>query len=257
VRQLSAESLTPDVIAVTGDIADRGTAEDYAEARRWFDQGLLKALPARFPRHRLLLVPGNHDACRAAVKRVARALQTDLLASRSQEAITQVLADPDERRPLLARHEAYLEFVNAYRSSREQLVGSCRTGFSIAPTKRYREAKPNSDLDVAIVSQERFDHYWDDVFAYSVSDSAWKQSKEYKHFVRILFHGWIEPRGLPNVSRFEQATRWADFFDTLMQSRQFGQRRISVRLYRTWSRLEAYQEKAVRQCIANLGGHHA
>ncbi len=133
------------------------------------------------------------------------------------------------------------------------IVGSCRTGFSIAPNKRYRAARSDSDLDVAIISLERFDQYWDDVFAYSAQDSAWKHGKTYQKFVRMLFNGWIEPRGLPNVQRFEQATRWSSFFDQLMQSRQFGPRGITARLYRTWSRLEAYQEIAVRQCKANLG----
>jgi len=135
------------------------------------------------------------------------------------------------------------------------LVGSCRMGFSIAPKKRYREATQDSDLDMALVSLERFDHYWDAVFAYSTTDSAWKGSSQYKTFVRMLFHGWIDPRGLPNVPRFEQATRWTEFFDNLMQSRQYGRRRITARLYRTWSRLEAFQEKAIRQCKAHLGGH--
>jgi hypothetical protein len=133
------------------------------------------------------------------------------------------------------------------------LVGSCRTGFSIAPNKRYRAAKPDSDLDVALVSRDRFDHYWDDVFAYSTVDKAWKNSAEYQEFAHMLFHGWIDPRGLPSVPRFQRASRWTDFFDTLMQSRQFGSRRISARLYRSWSRLEAFQELAIRQCIANLG----
>jgi hypothetical protein len=137
------------------------------------------------------------------------------------------------------------------------LVGSCRMGFSIAPKKRYREARRNSDLDVAIVSLDRFDNYWDGVFAYAANDAAWKRSKEYRHFVRTLFNGWIDPRGLPNVPRFEQAVRWTSFFDTLMQSRQFGSRRITARLYRTWMRLEAYQEKSIRQCRVHLGDHHA
>jgi hypothetical protein len=134
------------------------------------------------------------------------------------------------------------------------LVGSGRTGFSISPNKRYQEARPSSDLDVALVSLERFDHYWDDVFAYAAMDSAWEHSREYRKFARMLFNGWIDPRGLPNVPRFKQAARWTDFFDSLMQSRQFGQRRITARLYRSWMRLEAFQEKAIRQCIANLRG---
>jgi hypothetical protein len=135
------------------------------------------------------------------------------------------------------------------------LVGSTRTGFSIAPEHRYREVLPNSDLDVALVSLECFDHYWDDVFSYSRSDDAWKRSNEYRQFSRMLFQGWIDPRGLPNVPRFDKAARWTDFFDELMQSRKFGPRRITARLYRTWARLEAFQEKAIRQCKAALGDH--
>jgi uncharacterized C2H2 Zn-finger protein len=107
---------------------------------------------------------------------------------------------------------------------------------------------------LALVSAERFDDYWDRVFEYARSDAVWKTTKEYKRFVNILFNGWIDPRGLPSVRRFEQAKRWTSFFDGLMQSRRFGQRRISARLYRTWDRLEAYQEKAVRQCLIQPGG---
>ncbi len=134
------------------------------------------------------------------------------------------------------------------------LVGSCRQGFSIAPKKRWRAAGISSDLDVSIVSPERFDIYWDDVFAYSRNDRAWQKSSQYRTFAYTLFRGWIDPRGLPDVPRFKQAERWTDFFDTLMQSRRFGPRRISARLYRTWSRLEAYQEIAVRMCLTAMGG---
>ena len=69
----------------------------------------------------------------------------------------------------------------------------------------------------------------------------------------MLFNGWIDPRGLPNVPRFEQATRWSSFFAGLMQSRDFGLRRISARCIAHGPDFEAYQEKAVRRCIANIG----
>lgn len=133
------------------------------------------------------------------------------------------------------------------------LVGSSRLGFSIAPQKRYKLARPKSDLDLALVSTDRFDDYWDRVFDYSLSDKAWQKSPAYQKFVRMLFQGWIDPRGLPSIERFDAATRWTTFFDSLMQSRVFGQRRISARLYRSWNRLELYQEKAVRQCLINIG----
>ncbi len=129
------------------------------------------------------------------------------------------------------------------------LVGSCRQGFSIAPKQVWAAANSGSDLDVAIVSPEKFDQCWDSVFAYSRSNRAWHKSRRYRQFARTLFRGWIDPRGLPPVPRFEQAARWIEFFDTLMQSRRFGTRRISARLYRTWSRLDAYQEIAVEKSV--------
>lgn len=134
------------------------------------------------------------------------------------------------------------------------LVGSCRQGFSIAPRKRWNSAHPGSDLDVAIVSPERFDEFWEAVFVYSRNDRAWHKTYRYRRFACTLFKGWIEPRGLPPVPRFAQAARWVEFFDSLMESRRFGTRRISARLYRTWSRLDAYQEICIQQCLADLKG---
>ena len=165
--------------------------------------------------------------------------------------------------PVLLDNEQYFKLRNAISKEFELhpseviVVGSCRIGFSIAPSKRYRIARPGSDLDIAIVSQTRFDSYWDGVFAYAGRDVAWKETTEYRQFVRMLFNGWIDPRGLPAVPSFKQAVDWTSFFDSLMQTRQFGTRRITARLYRTWSRLESYQEKAIRQCIANSGDQDA
>jgi hypothetical protein len=134
------------------------------------------------------------------------------------------------------------------------LIGSCRQGFSIAPRKRWRPAGPSSDLDVALVSAEQFDVYWDSVFTYSRTNSAWHKSKRYRTFAKNLFNGWIDPRGLPPVPSFQEAARWTEFFDEIMESRRFGSRRISARLYRTWHRLDAYQERAVVKCISDLRG---
>src|SRR3954451_10579709 len=41
------------------------------------------------------------------------------------------------------------------------IVGSCRTGFSLKPSKRYAPCRYSSDVDIAIISPERFDAYWD------------------------------------------------------------------------------------------------
>jgi hypothetical protein len=107
---------------------------------------------------------------------------------------------------------------------------------------------------LALVSPERFDRYWDAVFEYARSDFAWKKTLRYKRFARMLFNGWIDPRGLPSGRRFVEARHWFTFFDELMQSRHFGPRRITARLYRNWDRLESYQEIAVYKCRAEVRG---
>ncbi|MCH8149609.1 MAG: metallophosphoesterase, partial [Planctomycetes bacterium] len=120
-RQLSDDGLAPDVVAITGDIANYGKKEEYELAREWIDNQLLPALPPRFPKKRLLLVPGNHDVDRSAVKGAARAVQKALLNDRSQDAIAELLADDEEREILLKRHQAYLAFANEYRSGKQSL----------------------------------------------------------------------------------------------------------------------------------------
>jgi hypothetical protein len=132
------------------------------------------------------------------------------------------------------------------------VVGSCRMGFSIKPEKCYSPADSASDIDVAMISQEQFDYYWDGVFNYAHSDAAWKKSCRYKYFAKALFQGWIDPRGLPKVKTFSQSQQWVEFFDQLMQSRRFESRRISARLYRNWDRLEAYQDIAINLCRSKI-----
>ncbi|MGO8752389.1 MAG: metallophosphoesterase family protein [Thermoguttaceae bacterium] len=115
IRGFQAQGLAPDLVAITGDIAKTGKPEDYQEAEKWLDGCLLPALGEGFPREHLLMVPGNHDADREAVKFVAQAVQAKLLIQGDQAAVADLLADPEERRPLLRRHDAYLEFVAKYR----------------------------------------------------------------------------------------------------------------------------------------------
>lgn len=125
VRRLAGDGHRPDFIAITGDIADRGTADEYAIAIRFIREHLLPSTGVTVDR--LLLVPGNHDVDRSAVKQVARAAQSDLLRGESQDAIAALLDDPAERAPLLRRHQAWLEFVAALGAPHEELPWWTRT----------------------------------------------------------------------------------------------------------------------------------
>jgi len=128
------------------------------------------------------------------------------------------------------------------------VVGSCRMGFSLKPDKRYTPFGNTSDVDVAIVSRERFDSYWDLVFDHWQADRMWTKSRKYRRFLRELFKGWIWPRCLPPSTRFRQALEWVEFEDRLGRERFRGLRSVGARLYRSWERLEAYQAIHVQDC---------
>ncbi len=132
------------------------------------------------------------------------------------------------------------------------LVGSCRTGFSLKPEKRYLPVAPDSDVDIAIVSPIPFDSYWEKVFDLARTDRSWARTRVGKRFASDLFSGWITPRHLPNLPRFSDGRSWAEFFDGLTARRTCEIREIKARLYRSWERLEAYQEIMVTKCRDDL-----
>jgi hypothetical protein len=133
------------------------------------------------------------------------------------------------------------------------LVGSCRLGFSLKPKKagRFEAISQASDVDIAVISGELFDSYWDRIFDVVQNNRDWAMN-EGKKFSRDLFCGWLTPAELPNLPRFADSREWAEFFARLTRERMCGRRTISARLYRSWHRLEAYQEIMVRQCQSEL-----
>ncbi len=134
------------------------------------------------------------------------------------------------------------------------LVGSCRMGFSLKPYKRYEPFGASSDVDLAIISREKFDEYWDLVFRYWRSNRVWSRTKYYRAFLRDLFKGWIWPRWLPPPREFREALAWAEFEDRLGRERFRRLRSVGARLYRSWERLEAYQAIHVLDCKRTLVG---
>lgn len=110
VRKMSAAGLMPDLIAVTGDIADRGLASEYVLAKAWFKDQLLPAAGVGIDA--LWIVPGNHDVNRSAIKPMVKAYQETLRKSGSQDELKAALADPDERGSLLRRQAAFVGFLN-------------------------------------------------------------------------------------------------------------------------------------------------
>ena len=129
------------------------------------------------------------------------------------------------------------------------VVGSAKLGFSIAPSKRYREFCDTSDLDVVIISPKLFASVWQDLHRYFEKGGYWENKSE---FTQYLFRGWIRPDKLPPDQHFPFARDWWSFFNSLSASRRFSNNRVTGAIYQNWYFLESYQTIAISQCADEL-----
>lgn len=104
-----------DRILVTGDIAYRGSPDEYKTATEWLD-GLAKACGCR--EDHVSTIPGNHDCDRTAIKNQPRIICANLRASDSPELLQrqlhQILEDGESANPFLPKLQAYRKFANGF-----------------------------------------------------------------------------------------------------------------------------------------------
>ncbi len=114
----------PDLVAITGDLACSGRAEEYELAFSWLRNELWPVLAPKgeggLEWDRLLLVPGNHDIDRARVSLGAHYIKKGLLdqgkeaPAKGQEAIAAVLTYEKTRDLLLDPYHNWLKFCGSW-----------------------------------------------------------------------------------------------------------------------------------------------
>jgi len=108
----AANDLYPDLVILTGDLAQSGKRSEYDLARQWLEDlwpRLTRDPAPPLSRDRLLLVPGNHDVDWSLIEPGARDAHQALLAAKTQEAVTERLQSVATRNLLFKRHAAYLK----------------------------------------------------------------------------------------------------------------------------------------------------
>lgn len=106
--RIKKDKVTPDFIAVTGDLAFSGKSFQYNSVSVFLDR-LLSV--TGLSRQRVFVVPGNHDVDRDMITRGAIAIGKELT---DRQVTNTILASPADRRLLFARFKGYAEFFNEY-----------------------------------------------------------------------------------------------------------------------------------------------
>ncbi len=120
----AANDLYPDLVILTGDLAQSGKRSEYDLARQWLEDlwpRLTRDPATPLPRDRLLLVPGNHDVDWNRIEPGARDAHQALLAAKTQEAVTERLQSNTTRELLFKRHTAYLKCYGDWLGRRQTL----------------------------------------------------------------------------------------------------------------------------------------
>ena len=143
------------------------------------------------------------------------------------------------------KHDIAVKF--GVHSTQVILVGSAKLGFSIAPNKRYQHFGDESDLDVAVISQDLFDALWSIAFDYWNVAGDWNRGADFRDY---LFRGWVRPDCLP--PSIQLADDWFEYFRQLTAGQRFGPFKISAGVYKSWRFLARYQEIAIAQCRQSL-----
>lgn len=151
------------------------------------------------------------------------------------------------RRRLAETFDAPVESVSLW------IVGSAKLGFSITekyqrggPTlPRFRAFRPDSDIDVAVVSAPIFSAIWADLsrHAYRSPRLPWDSGLLGDYMV----HGWLRPDHFPSA-RLRQCDQWWDLFHSLSADARFGRRSVRGALYNSYADLCHYHLRGLAEC---------
>ena len=73
------------------------------------------------------------------------------------------------------------------------VVGSCKLGFSLKPTKLWEHISEESDIDIALINPELFDTFWKEFYEINskLQSRTEEQDKNYQSFLNYFFRGWL------------------------------------------------------------------
>lgn len=139
----SLPSKTAQGILVTGDIAHSGKKEQFDAAGQWLD-ALAEAIGC--PKHRVQMVPGNHDLDRSKLSIGGKHLLDHIREGGAKE-YEEVIRNPSDRATLLARFTDYDRFCVGYGCALdEEARFATNLRIELAPNRWIRFVRLNSSL---------------------------------------------------------------------------------------------------------------
>jgi predicted nucleotidyltransferase len=133
------------------------------------------------------------------------------------------------------------------------LTGSSSVGFSLNPEKKLRAFTPESDIDIAIISQHYFDLSWH--FLRNVGTKRYDYSKKENdaiddHRLRLIYWGTIATDKIIQILPFGKI--WVKALNEMALIEPTKDRIINIRIYKDFEALRAYHLNNLKTIKDNL-----
>lgn len=136
------------------------------------------------------------------------------------------------------------------------ITGSAKIGFSLSEKRRkdqsmlprYRLFSPESDIDVAVVSQALFSKIWIELAAHY--SNSFRYPPDTGHLGDYMTTGWLRPDHFPRNVRLPMCDNWMETFSRINRNSRFRMRRLNGGIFQSKDHLMYYIARSVRDCIA-------
>ena len=130
--------------------------------------------------------------------------------------------------------------------SKVYMIGSCKLGFSINPSKLWGHVNEDSDIDIAIIDEVLFDKIWKNLFDINIdmalTSQMKKDDKAFHLFLDYLFRGWLRPDIFPFQS--QEQKKIFEFTKSLYSRHQ---RKVSVGIFKNEYFFTKYHEENLKK----------
>lgn len=149
------------------------------------------------------------------------------------------------------REDDYFEFrdhiANNFKMNFHEvlILGSAKLGYSYHKDSVF---SAESDIDVALVSQNLFERFCEDICNYQYEKSKalfttnQEEEKQYCRFLKYLVRGWMRPDLLPQRIKLKTIKKeWFEFFNSISYGRSpVGNYIVSGGVFKNYHYLERY-----------------
>jgi hypothetical protein len=135
------------------------------------------------------------------------------------------------------------------------IIGSAKLGFSLNPDKIGKAFSEDSDIDIAIISNQLFDKVWTDLIEYRNSNTIDirldpETKRRFDRLQWTMFFGHIRPDQMPK--EFDFCRDWWKFFENISRNGKFGYRKTRGRLYRSWIHVSWDCQRSVKEIVKRI-----